>query len=368
MMGQELFEKVYAESHLSATRKHVAMYRQMGFSLIPLHFQTKKPVVDWTPYQTTPPTETEIQNWFFADTTSADKDKKGPLLYNLAVVLGPVSGNLFGIDIDGFSAQARYSKGLADLGYCNNNLRTTLLHTFMTRSGSHKGYHALFRVSDELLQEDDFYRNLLLGKASQPLWQGQGEHKEIKFLGRGSLAVLPPSIHPSGKCQFYVWNNKPPQLISTAKELAELFSIFSEGDSERAWNKRKCEWARKVDREQRNNSPDTIPLTSFADSFLGAAAGRGLRPRISDEDKQFLLKMLMKNNRYRKGNRHRITMGVAGFLRWRAYTMDAALKFIDFVCDFFHDEETDSRRRDVIDTYSKPIEEIAWRSWLDGID
>jgi hypothetical protein len=38
------------------------------------------------------------------------------------------------------------------------------------------------------------------------------------------------------------------------------------------------------------------------------------------------------------------------------------------MCAFFHDEERDSRRRDVIDTYSKPIEEIAWRSWLDGID
>jgi hypothetical protein len=61
-------------------------------------------------------------------------------------------------------------------------------------------------------------------------------------------------------------------------------------------------------------------------------------------------------------------MGIAGFLRWHSYTKEAALKFIDFVCDFFHDEERESRRRDVVDTYSKPLEEIAWRTWLDGID
>jgi Bifunctional DNA primase/polymerase, N-terminal len=337
MTTSELFEKIYNESHLAATRKHVLMYRNLGFALIPLHLQSKKPVVDWTPYQTTAPTETEIQNWFFA----ADGNEPR----NLGVVLGPVSGNLCTLDIDGESAQARYSKALSDLGYCNN-LCGVLLKTFMTRSGSHKGYHVLFRVSDELLQQDDFYRDLVLGKASQPLWQGQGEqHSEIKFLSKGSLAVLAPSAHPSGRCMWYVWNNKPPQVISSAKELSELFSIFSEGDSERAWQKRKRRW-----RTSKQCGPAALSQTEATKI-------------LTEEQLEKLLEATLPE--YHVGVRNEKVFALSGELYKRGYSCDTAIDFFTRLCRAASDEEEEQRLETVRRTYCKNAAQVCGLGTLD---
>lgn len=358
-LSSELFDKVYAASHVDAVRTHVEQYRKMGIAVIPRDFMTKGKGIEWKQYQDTPPTDKEVNEWFFSSDT----------MHNVAAVLGPVSGYLLSIDCDGDAGCMRASKGLSDLGYANN-LRTTLLHTMMTRSGSHHGYHFLLRVDPRLFDDDEHddaaFHRYLFSRAKEDLWIGQGPHEGISLLWKGSLAVLAPSVHESGKMQFYSWNGKPPQTIMTAKELKELFSIFSDSEKETLWDRKKRDFAKKCEREERNNTPDTIPLTGFAE--LGAAAQGLMRRQIADNDKEFLLKMLMKNNRYRKGNRHNIAMGVSGYLRWHGYMKESALNFIDFVCDFFYDEERDSRRRDVEDTYSKPIEEIAWRTWLDGID
>jgi hypothetical protein len=358
-MTSELFEKVYTASHVDAVRKHVKAYRGMGIAVIRRDFMTKGNGEEWKEFQNRPPTDEEIHEWFFSN------DK----LHNVAAVLGPVSGNLLAIDVDGEAGQMRMSEALSDLGYCNN-LRGVIINTFMTRSGSRKGFQFLVRVDPQLLDDDNEkvdapFHWYLLGRGMQDLWVGEGQHEAISLLSKGSLSVLAPSIHPSGKCQFYAWNGRGPATITTAKELKELFSIFSDGE-ETIWDKRKREWQKRCNREERNNSPDTIPLTGFAE--LGGPAAAAPRTQIADNDKEFLLKMLMKNNRYRKGNRHKITMGVAGYLRWHGYTKDLAFKLVDFICDFFHDEERESRRRDVEDTYSKALEEVAWRTWLNDID
>jgi hypothetical protein len=363
MTSSELFDKVYASSHVDAVRTHVKQYREMGIAVIPRDFMTKGKGIEWKQYQTRQPTDDEVQRWFFSSDNT---------MYNVAAVLGPVSGYLLHIDYDGDAGCARASKALSDLGHCNN-LRVTLLNTMMTKSGSGHGFHSLLRLDprlfDDEYNEDAAFFRYLFSRAKEDLWIGKGDHEGISLLWKGSLAVLAPSVGDSDKMKFYKWNGKAPQIITTPKEVKELFSIFSDGENETLWDRKKRDFAKRCEREERNNSPDTIPLTGFAGLLSGGAnAAQGLRGQISDEDKQFLLKLLIKNNRYRKGNRHNITMGVAGFLRWRAYTMDAALSYIDFVCDFFHDEERDSRRRDVIDTYSKPLDEIAWRTWLDGID
>jgi hypothetical protein len=360
-MSSELFDQVYTSSHIQAVRKYMKIYRDMGIAVIPREFMTKGNGEGWKEYQDRAPTDNEVNKWFY------DSDK----LWNIAAILGPTSHNLLCVDVDGEGGQRRMEKALVDLGW-GNNLRGVFRHTYMTRSGSKKGFHFLVRVDPQLLDDDNekvdapFHRYLLFGRAKQDLWIGEGEHQGISLLSKGSLSVLAPSIHPSGKCNFYVWNNKPIQTIRTRKELEELFSILSDGQ-QTLWNKKKREWRKRCNQEERNNSPDTIPLTGFGE--LGAAAGAvAHRTQIADADKQFLLTLLLKNNRYRKGNRHKIAMGVAGYLRWHSYTKEAALKLIDFMCDFFHDEERESRRRDVEDTYAKPIEEVAWRTWLDDID
>jgi hypothetical protein len=359
-LSSELFDKVYTASHIDAVRTHVKQYRDMGIAVIPRNFMTKGNGIEWKQYQDRAPTDEEVNQWFYSSET----------MQNVAAVLGPVSGNLLDIDVDGDTGCARASRALSDLGYCNNHLRGCLINTFMTRSGSHHGFHFLLRVDKRLFDDDEnddapFHR-YLFSRAKEDLWTGNGEHQGISLLWKGSLAILALSVHESGKMQFYSWNHKAPQTIMTAKELKELFSIFSDGEKETLWDRKKRDFAKKCQREERNNSPDTIPLTGFGE--LGGPTAAGMRTQIEDKDKEFMLKLLMKNNRYRKGNRHKITMGVAGYLRWHSYTKEAALKFINFVCDFFHDEERESRRRAVEDTYSKPTEEVAWRTWLDGID
>lgn len=47
------------------------------------------------------------------------------------------------------------------------------------------------------------------------LWQGQDKHEEIKVLGDGALAIVPPSIHP-GRGTRYEWLVGPDELWSPA--------------------------------------------------------------------------------------------------------------------------------------------------------
>ena len=67
----------------------VNQYVAAGFSLIPIKANDKRPAIGtWEPYQEQRPTSQELREWFGAD------DK------NVAIVCGPVSGNLGILDID----------------------------------------------------------------------------------------------------------------------------------------------------------------------------------------------------------------------------------------------------------------------------
>ena len=56
-------------------------YLDEGLSIIPIHADTKRPAVKWRDYQTRPPTEQEVTDWFTMWPEA-----------NIAVVTGEVSG------------------------------------------------------------------------------------------------------------------------------------------------------------------------------------------------------------------------------------------------------------------------------------
>lgn len=65
-------------------------YIERGWSVIPMRAGTKKPaLLSWTPYQERHATEEEIQAWWPSGGTNG-----------IAIVTGPISGNLAVLDID----------------------------------------------------------------------------------------------------------------------------------------------------------------------------------------------------------------------------------------------------------------------------
>ena len=82
-------------------------YLALGWSVIPIHDGTKDPAVrSWMPFQTERPDAKKLRGWFHQ---SGQR--------NIAVVLGPVSGNLVCRDFDKLES---YHTWAAVLSSCGN--------------------------------------------------------------------------------------------------------------------------------------------------------------------------------------------------------------------------------------------------------
>ncbi len=134
-------------------------YARRGWSIIPIRRGTKQPAVrSWKPYQKRRPTEAELCRWF------AREDVGG-----LAVVFGPVSGDLTARDFDQLNAYERWAAAHPDLAATLPTVETT------------RGRHVYF-----------------VCRFSGILKQGDGELR-----GAGGYCLLPPSCHPDGG--IYKW-------------------------------------------------------------------------------------------------------------------------------------------------------------------
>ena len=138
-----------------------------GLAVIPLAPGSDEPLVEWEGYQTRPPSGDEIDEWW---TRWPDA--------GLAVVLGPVSG-LVAVGVAGQPAHAELIHRLGREPYAPKIL-----------AGSRTPFHyqLLFRHP----------QGLETRSAITP-W-----HPRLGFHGQGGLAVLPPSVRPSG--ERYVWD------------------------------------------------------------------------------------------------------------------------------------------------------------------
>jgi len=93
---------------LNTSKDYALCYHDMGFSVFVLQNPDsegrtieqlkarKKPAVKWELYQIMRPSKIQIERWY-------SKNKK----YNLALVMGGISGNAIGFDVDGTGAQKK---------------------------------------------------------------------------------------------------------------------------------------------------------------------------------------------------------------------------------------------------------------------
>ncbi|MEZ0396817.1 MAG: bifunctional DNA primase/polymerase [Anaerolineales bacterium] len=134
---------------------YVQRFYQTGFSIVPLEYRSKKPLVKWSEFQTAQPDAALLSRWFSGQV-------------NLGIVTG--YSNLTVIDFDNFTEFARWQKWITGLSNY-----AIVSRAFQVRS--RRGVHVYFRV----LQPE---RNRHIDK--------------VDIKGRYGLVTGPGSVHESG--------------------------------------------------------------------------------------------------------------------------------------------------------------------------
>lgn len=175
----------------------LTLYRKLGFSIIPLRFKSKEPLIQWLEFQERKPTDDELKRWF----------SNGSV--NVAVVCGSISGNPAVLDFDSLDAFQRF------FGKTPEELAEETLVVKTAR-----GYHVYFRSAKAL-------RTFKIPELNM----------EVK--GDGSYVAAPPSIHPSGSTYEFIGDPFKLKEIPVIEELgffiwtraAEL-GVFKHGTNE----------------------------------------------------------------------------------------------------------------------------------------
>ncbi|MFH1613803.1 MAG: bifunctional DNA primase/polymerase [Planctomycetota bacterium] len=139
--------------------KYALSYYQRGWSIIPVPHGSKKARIRWGKYQHTRPGEEQFRRWF----------SKGK--YNIAVILGAVSGDLACRDFDSMDEYHLWVSKYPDLA--------KLLPTVQTAKGMHVYFEGHI--------------------------QGIKHIANGELRGSGGYCLLPPSVHPDGP--EYQWAN-----------------------------------------------------------------------------------------------------------------------------------------------------------------
>jgi len=156
--------------------KEALSYCKRGYSVIPIKPTGKKPLVEWTEYQTRIATEKKMKKWW----------KKWPDT-NVGIVTGNISG-LVVIDCDSKGAVKRFMKDYPEAGI-----------TRQVETGN--GRHFYFR-SETGIRNDV---GSLLGPG-------------IDIRAEGGFVVAPPSVHPNGKTYRWLNRKKPVPLPAKLRE------------------------------------------------------------------------------------------------------------------------------------------------------
>ncbi len=138
---------------------------ELGVSVVPIPHGTKHPPIPWAKYQRVIPSETELKSWFASDT-------------GLGVVCGSVSGNLCALDFDKFGAYERWARSIPNPELFPTDVRGDRYHVFIRLKHSPKSSVMTLKGESETVGE---------------------------FLGEGKLAVIPPSVHPSGEARRWLY-------------------------------------------------------------------------------------------------------------------------------------------------------------------
>jgi hypothetical protein len=198
---------------LNTPKDYALCYHDMGFSLFVLMNpetgtevqlrDRKRPAVKWELYQIMRPSKIQIERWF----------SKNPK-YNLALVMGRISGNAVSFDVDGPIANKRVEVQRMKM---SSTLRDALDNTMMIKTGG-GGMQIIFRVEGEGTIDDI---------SQKRVWSDGKPHSEILMQGNEHYIIPEPSIHPNNN--RYQWNGKEPQTI-TRQQLDEFIRLVGAAD------------------------------------------------------------------------------------------------------------------------------------------
>ena len=157
-------------------------YLGLGFCIIPAYPRSKRPSVRWEEYQHRKPTDRELDEW----RRLWDKG------YNIAVVLGAISGNVACIDFDNPDIVRKLP------------VDHLAKRTMVVLTGSDK-IHVYVRTPEPV-------RTVKLPTG-------------IEIRGEGSISILPPSVHPE-TLKPYVLVSKPSELADMVDPVGDLTEVF----------------------------------------------------------------------------------------------------------------------------------------------
>lgn len=144
-------------------------YVDMGFSVIPVRRNNKRPYIKWEEFQRRHPTREEVEAWWeqFPDA-------------NVAIICGSISG-IVAIDGDGEEGRA----------WIENESPKTSVYA-KTGGG---GLHGFYRSGVEIIN-------------NITLFTFEREHSEVRVKGEGSYVVASPSIHESGRKYEWIFDGE----------------------------------------------------------------------------------------------------------------------------------------------------------------
>ena len=190
-------------------------YLEMGFSVIPIDGDTKRPAIsNWQSYCHKFPTEREVDKW-----------SKQFAKANIGVCLGPASGIVaFDYDYEWSEKctidRAAFEKDRKQIE--RHVLPNLIPHSPVAKTGK-KGWTKFYRY-------DGTNKSRSLQRFGVPIFD---------FLATGRQTVIPPSVHPETG-QAYTWHDPHCGLLDLDREeleffvqteLNEVYEILDSGDS-----------------------------------------------------------------------------------------------------------------------------------------
>jgi energy-coupling factor transporter ATP-binding protein EcfA2 len=274
----------------------VREYLTLGFSVIPLRFNSKQPALDgWSEFQLRQPTTDEVQKWW-----------SNGHQHGIAIVCGKVS-NLVVLDIDD---ETKFGVALKAIG-------EVLPDTPIVRT--RKGWHLYFRYpANRIVRRHDRLSD----------WGAE-------LRGDGCYVVAPPSVVGGHRYHWAKRNGKrmalgEVPLAECPEWLLDAFGVpFVDGQSEQKTVQQSI---------QQVPQPTTQPTN-----------GKGYT--LSDEQKRALKSLLVPN--WVEGQRHDLALGLAGLLAKSGIVQDEALALLREIANEANDNEWKDRERALKDTFDR---------------
>jgi P4 family phage/plasmid primase-like protien len=269
----------------------------------------KAPAVPWDLYQIMRASKIQIERWF----------AKNPD-YNVAIVMGNISNNVIGFDVDGPTAVKMIEEKRLEM---STNLRVAFDNTMMNKTGS-GAMHIIFRVDESV---DDI--------SQEKLWSDGRPHSQILMQGNGHYLVAAPSLHPNNN--RYEWNGKTPQLI-TRHELNEFIRLIS---------------------SEKKQPPRLEEEICYSEPYVS-------KTRTFTHDQMEKLLSWIKPY-YIPGDRDYIIFYMSGMMRKDGgFSLETTRTFIKLLCieSEYSDEDIDKSLTTVDRTYRQPLNELNGKSGL----